>query len=203
MADDQRIESLRRRVEHDRTSIAFAQLAEELRRAGRMQEAVETCRTGLSLHPGYVSARVTLGRALIALDQLDEAQAELERVLRSAPENFAAIRGLADLYRRRGNVPEALTRYRAALSLAPKDPELQQLVATLSHDIEPDGSAEGRLTAAADVYGRQPEPVRSAPPAPPPSPPVRLDAEGDRAEKTIAALEQFLCAIRSAQRLSE
>ena len=134
MSDSPRIDDLRRRVERDPTSIAFAQLAEELRRAGHMQEAVETCRTGLSTHPGYVSARVTLARALTALDQLDEAQAELERVLRSAPENLTAVRGLADIARRRGNTREALMRYRAALSLAPNDPELQQIVARLSGD---------------------------------------------------------------------
>src|SRR5438093_833656 len=187
MADDQRIVDLRRRVERDPTSIAFAQLAEELRRAGQMQEAVETCRTGLSTHPGYVSARVTLARALTALDQLDEAQAELERVLRSAPENLTAVRSLADIARRRGNTREALMRYRAALSLAPNDPELQQIVARLS----------------GDVSSQHPEPVRSSPLAPQPSPPLRLDAERDRAGKTIVALEQFLGAIRSTRKVSE
>ena len=73
MADHQRIEDLRRRVQKDPASIAFAQLAEECRRAGRYEEAVEVCRAGLAVHPGYLSARVTLGRALIELDQPDEA----------------------------------------------------------------------------------------------------------------------------------
>jgi len=208
VSDSPRIDDLRRRVERDPTSIAFAQLAEELRRAGQMQEAVETCRTGLSTHPGYVSARVTLARALTALDQLDEAQAELERVLRSATENLAAVRGLADIARRRGNTREALMRYRAALSLAPNDPELQQIVARLS----------------GDVSSQHPEPVRSSPLAPQPSPPLAVrgespasprmelefhhgllssSAEHDRAERTVAALEKFLGAIRSTRRVSE
>ena len=86
MADSQRIEDLRRRVQKDPTSIAFAQLAEECRRAGRHQEAVDVCRAGLQLHPGYLSARVTLGRALIELNDLDTALAELDHVLKSAPE---------------------------------------------------------------------------------------------------------------------
>ena len=67
MADNPRIEDLRRRVQKDPASIAFAQLAEELRRAGELEESVETCRAGLSLHPTYLSARVTLGRALVEL----------------------------------------------------------------------------------------------------------------------------------------
>jgi hypothetical protein len=41
----------------DPASIAFAQLAEECRRAGHNQEAVDVCRAGLELHPGYLSAQ--------------------------------------------------------------------------------------------------------------------------------------------------
>ena len=82
MADNPRIEELRRRVEKDPASIAFAQLAEEYRRAGSFEEAVATCRGGLATHPSYLSARVTLGRALFELNNLDEAQTELEHVLR-------------------------------------------------------------------------------------------------------------------------
>src|SRR6266545_3928591 len=108
MADSPRIEDLRRRVQKDPASIAFAQLAEECRRAGQFQEAVEACQAGLAIHPGYLSARVTLGRSLIELDQLDEAQLELQLVLSTAPENLAAIRGLAEIYHRRGSLHEAL-----------------------------------------------------------------------------------------------
>ena len=93
MPDNPRIEDLRRRVQRDPASIAFAQLAEECRRAEQYQEAVDICRAGLKIHPGYLSARVTLGRALIELDQLDTAHIELTRVLQSAAENLAARSG--------------------------------------------------------------------------------------------------------------
>src|SRR5439155_22482254 len=98
MSQNPRIEDLRRRIEKDPASIAFAQLAEEYRRAGQLAEAVEACRAGLAIHPGYPSARVTLGRALLELQQLDEAKAEFEQVLKSATENLAAIRGLAEIF---------------------------------------------------------------------------------------------------------
>jgi tetratricopeptide (TPR) repeat protein len=103
-----RIEALRRRVEADPTSIAFAALAEEYRRLGRYQDAVDVCRRGLERHPAYLSARVTLGRSLIELDQLDAGARELEQVLASAPENLAAIRALAEVHRRRGELPESI-----------------------------------------------------------------------------------------------
>ena len=87
MADHSpRIDDLRRRVLRDPASIAFAQLAEEYRRAGALEEAVEVCRAGLARHAGYLSARVTLGRALLELGQLDAALEELNAVLAGAPE---------------------------------------------------------------------------------------------------------------------
>src|SRR6476661_3924511 len=106
MAENPRIEELRRRVQMDPASIAFAALAEEYRRQGRHEEAIQTCRGGLQRHPSYLSARVTLGRALIEVGDYDGAREELETVLRSAPENLAAIRGLAQIHERMGHSAE-------------------------------------------------------------------------------------------------
>ncbi len=107
MSENPRIEELRRRVQADPTSIAFAALAEEYRRAGRFEEAVDVCRTGLTRHPAYLSARVTLGRALIELNQLDEAKMELDQVLSIAPENLAAIRALVEIDEKMGMAAES------------------------------------------------------------------------------------------------
>ncbi len=103
MADSPRIEELKRRVQSDPSSIAFAALAEEYRRGGRFDEAIETCTIGLVRHPSYLSAHVTLGRALIEVGRLQEARTELEYVLKLAPENLAAIRGLAEIHHRIGD----------------------------------------------------------------------------------------------------
>ena len=102
MSDNPRIEALRRRVEKDPASVAFAQLAEEYRRSGDHQQAIRICREGLGRHPGYLSAQVTLGRALIELGQFDEARNELEAVLSVAPDNLAAIRALAEIHQQVG-----------------------------------------------------------------------------------------------------
>lgn len=108
MADSPRIEDLRRRIREDPASLAFAPLAEELRRLGRVQEAVRVCRAGLAVHPEYLSARATLGRALFNLGQFDEALVELRAVLAEAPEHLGALRGVAEIERRlaeRATVP--------------------------------------------------------------------------------------------------
>ena len=182
MADSQRIEDLRRRVHKDPASIAFAQLAEECRRAGRHQESVDVCRAGLALHPAYLSARVTLGRALIELNELEPALIELSTVLKSAPENLAAIRGVAEIHHRRGELAAALAQYRAALALARNDPDLQQTVAELARQIEPlppPASADGLSFAQ-----MQAEFLKLAPP-----PSVASRAKDTEGEPPSAAID--------------
>jgi tetratricopeptide (TPR) repeat protein len=183
MADGQRIEDLRRRVQKDPASIAFAQLAEECRRAGHYQESVDVCRAGLTLHPGYLSARVTLGRALIELNDLDVALAELEHVLKSAPENLAAIRGLAEIHHRQGSLSEALSQYRAALALARNDPDLQRTVEDLARQVEPippPASADGlSFEQMQDEFLQN---LSAPPPPPPPSPEPPAPAVASEAE---------------------
>ena len=120
MADNPRIEELRRRVDADPASIAFAALAEEYRRSGAYQDAIETCRTGLQRHPSYVSARVTLGRALIEVGDYDAARVELESVLKTAPENLAAIRAMAEIHDRPG--PAEASAAATAARPAPAEP---------------------------------------------------------------------------------
>jgi tetratricopeptide (TPR) repeat protein len=105
VADNPRLEQLRRRIRNDPASIAFAQLAEEHRRLGEFDEAVRISRAGLAQHPAYLSARVTLGCSLMELGRLDEAQAEFEHVLRGAPDNLVVLRSIAELRHRREAVP--------------------------------------------------------------------------------------------------
>jgi tetratricopeptide (TPR) repeat protein len=113
-----RLEELQRRVQRDPASISFAALAEEYRRIGLFQQAVDVCRSGLLRHPAYLSARVTLGRALLELGDFDAATSELERVLQAAPENLAAIRALAELHRRRSELPDQDQELLNALAVA-------------------------------------------------------------------------------------
>jgi tetratricopeptide (TPR) repeat protein len=117
--------------------MSFAQLAEELRRDGATDEAVAVCRAGLAHHPNYLTARVTLGRALVELDRLDEAFTELTTVLDAAPGNLPAIRALAEIYQRRGLMSEALVHYRRALQLAQHDGDLEHTVGQIQQQVEP------------------------------------------------------------------
>src|SRR5207244_9725675 len=89
--------------------------------------------------------------ALLQLGQLDEAQRELEFVLQYATQNLAAIRALAELHHRRGAIPDAIAQYKAALLLAPNDPELERTIAELSDSLTRSADARDNVRALALV----------------------------------------------------
>jgi tetratricopeptide (TPR) repeat protein len=196
MSESPRIEELRRRVQGDPASIAFAALAEEFRRAGRFKEAVETSRAGLRHHPTYVSARVTLGRSLVELQEFEQAERELAFVLRSAPDNLAARRALGELCWQRLRFADALSHFKAAQVLAPRDAELPGIISSLERELESERGAaaataatstveaeasDAALAVAAAVVAAEPEPAG-----------VGKPVSGAAA---IAALEKFYRAI--------
>jgi tetratricopeptide (TPR) repeat protein len=169
VADSARIQELRRRVQQDPATLAFAPLAEELRRAGQTAEAIKVCQAGLSLHPEYLSARATLGRALLEAGDLDSAFLELMTVLGSAPENLTALRGVAEIHERRGELDDALVKYRLALTLSGRDPELQRVVQDLERQ---------RFEAAVNAPSSDVDPVGH-----------------ERERETVRQLERFLAAV--------
>jgi Flp pilus assembly protein TadD len=182
VADTQRLEELRRRVHKDPASLVFAQLAEEYRRAGQYDDAIRTCCDGLTHHPSYLSARVTLGRALLAVGDIDAAEHELRAVLETAPQNLAALRSLADIHQQRGHTADALAEYRAAQALAPGDADLARAI----------------VAAEAAVAADSPEPAVSAQHAPPAPGALNPDPPPNTGPTTspIAALENWLAAIQ-------
>lgn len=172
MSESPRIEELRRRVQSDPTSIAFAALAEEYRRAGRYDEAIDVCRSGLTRHPAYISARVTLGRALLEIDKLDEAAAELEQVLKIAPENLTATRTLSEISERRGAAPASAA-------------------------VRPSGLEQG--TTAAAPASPQPPPPRVPIPLSTGPRPAATPATPQAPAGMVERLQHFLTGIRAAK----
>ncbi len=145
-----RIEEFEKRLQADPNSRMFVQLAEEYRKEGLLENAVEICEEGLKKHPQYPSARVALGRALLESESFDRAAEEFETVLAQVPDNILANKFLGETYHRMGRLDEALQKYQIAQTLAPEDTEL-----------------EGKIQAARDESaGGAPAPL--APETPPP-----------------------------------
>jgi Flp pilus assembly protein TadD len=143
VAGNPRIDELRKKLDKEPGSRLFAQLAEELRKDGDLEDAIRVAREGLQKHSSYPSARMTLGRALYDTGDWAAARAEFELVLKGAPDNILASRLLAESLESLGDVPAAIERYKKTLALAPGD---KQVLSRL--DALEGGGAAGSTAAA-------------------------------------------------------
>jgi tetratricopeptide (TPR) repeat protein len=156
VAENPRIDELRKRLEKEPQSRLFAQLAEELRKDGDFSEAIRISREGLQKHPSYPSARMTLGRALLDTGDLAGARVEFEAVLKAAPDNILASRFLGECLEGLGDLTAAVARYRTTLQMAPGDKQiqgrLQDVEARLQGGAARVGPAPVAVMAADEVF---------------------------------------------------
>jgi tetratricopeptide (TPR) repeat protein len=175
VADNPRIDDLRRRLDKDPAARLFAQLAEELRKEGELAEAIRVARAGLAHHPSYPSARMTLGRALLDTGDLRAARVEFETVLRGAPDNILASRFLGECLEGLGDLGSALLQYRATLRLAPGDRNVEGMIRTLEERLSTPWAR--RAPASSPTPAATPvEPSRTPQPAATPADPADLGA---------------------------
>jgi tetratricopeptide (TPR) repeat protein len=125
MENMENIEKLKERVSKDPTSKLFVPLAEEYRKAGMYDEAIEVLKTGIEHQPGYMSARAALGKIYLEKDMKLEAEEEFSKVVKAIPDNLFAHRKLADIYKEMGQREKAAEQYRTVLALNPLDEEAQ------------------------------------------------------------------------------
>src|SRR5881296_1709416 len=156
------IESLKDRIARDPLSRAFLQLAEEYRKEGRYQEAIDVCLEGLQRHPAYHTARISLGRTYMEGGDLENARRAFVEVLELQPENHLAAKLLAEIQKKMGDVNGAAATYRGILSYYPNDRE----VATLLQEMQSHGPVSPQ---AAPPAALSPLMERSAAPGAPPS----------------------------------
>jgi hypothetical protein len=145
VAGNPRIDELRKKLDKEPGSRLFAQLAEELRKDGDLEDAIGVAREGLQKHPNYPSARMTLGRALFDTGDWPAARAEFELVLKGAPDNILASRLLAESLENLGDASGAVAQYKKTLALAPGD---KQVLAHLDA-LEKGGASTGPAGAGA------------------------------------------------------
>jgi tetratricopeptide (TPR) repeat protein len=115
------IERLKEKISKDPNSKLFVPLAEEYKKAGMLDEAIEVLTGGLENQPGYLSARVSLGKIFIDRGMLLEAQTEFEKVILAIPDNLYAHKKLAEIYGELGDKDKALKELRTVLKLNPLD----------------------------------------------------------------------------------
>jgi tetratricopeptide (TPR) repeat protein len=174
------IEKLREKVEKDPNSKLFVPLAEEYRKEGMLDEAVDVLLKGIESQPGYMSARVSLGKIYLEKGMPGEARAEFENVVRSIPDNLYAQKKLAEIYRDMGEKDLAIQSYRAVLKLNAMDEEALDILKTLE-------SSGEEAPSSAGMPGATPETVEA-----PGSVEAFPHAEGAEAPVDIQAPEELL-----------
>lgn len=126
------IEKLERLVRENPKGRQFAILADAYRKDGQYQRALDVLGPGLDHHPDYVSARVVLGRVLMAMGESAKAKEAFTRVVALDPESVIALKALADLAEEQGDGGEALQRASQLLTVDPGNEEAQKQVERLS-----------------------------------------------------------------------
>lgn len=115
------IEKLKEKVEKDLNSKLFVPLAEEYRKEGMLEEAISVLLGGLEKQPGYMSARVSLGKIYLEKGMMDDARAQFESVINAIPDNLFAHKKLAEIYRDTGERDLAIKTFKTIIKLNPAD----------------------------------------------------------------------------------
>jgi tetratricopeptide (TPR) repeat protein len=102
----------------------FARLANELRKSGDYDRAIEICRGQIPQQPGYISGHIVLGQSLYDCGRLEEARQTFETALNLDPENLIALRHLGDIARQHGENDVARGWYRRLLEVDPQNDEV-------------------------------------------------------------------------------
>lgn len=118
------IDSFEQQLRKDPSSRVFIRLAEEYRKGGEFEKAIEVCKEGIKHHPNYPPGRVCLGRCRMALGQLGPARDDFREVLKITPDNPKALKGLASICYEMGDLEEAQTHYEMLAILDPSDVEV-------------------------------------------------------------------------------
>jgi tetratricopeptide (TPR) repeat protein len=139
------IEKLKERVDKDPNSKLFVPLAEEYRKEGLVEEAIKVLQEGLERQPGYMSARVALGKIYLEKSMTQEAQVEFENVIKAIPDNLYAHKKLADIYRDTGKRNLAIKSYRTVLKLYSMDEDAINNLHELEDSIPQEELGQGAM----------------------------------------------------------
>jgi len=123
MANSALIEDLRKQFAENPRRV-FARLANEYRKSGDLDVAIEICRAHVPLQPTYISGYIVLGQALFERGQPDEARSTFETALSLDPENLIALRQLGDIARASGDLDAARGWYHKLLEVDPQNDDI-------------------------------------------------------------------------------
>src|SRR2546427_1878275 len=165
------IKTLSSQLAQDPDSLLFLRLGDLLRQRGQLDAAHRVALNGLERHPHLADAHDLYARILADKRDYERAFDEWDMARRIAPGHMGALKGLAFLYFKVGDVAEAVAHLEEAERVAPDDFTIQQALAMVRG--QPMGSAAARPAghaAALRPDAPPPPPVPEEPMAPPAGP---------------------------------
>jgi tetratricopeptide (TPR) repeat protein len=133
VSDD--IRSLTARLADEPSSLAFLELGEALRRRGQLDSAYKVARGGLTRYPGLAEAHDLVARILGDQGDLAGAFDAWVEALRLDPMRTSALKGIAFLYFRAGNVEDARQHLQRAAEIDPDDSSIPQALARMPSSV--------------------------------------------------------------------
>jgi len=152
MADD--IRALSAQLAQDPQSLVFLRLGEALRRKGQLDQALRVAMNGLERHPHLADAHDLYARVLTDKHDYERAFDEWDMAVRIAPNHTGALKGLAFLYFKVGDLAQAEAHLETARKVEPDDPSIDQAIAMMRSGVPPhapEASAAPSPPAAAAV----------------------------------------------------
>lgn len=151
------LEEYQRLLVRDPDSLRFAEYADLLRRAGRLDDARTICEDGLTRHPAYSTGHVVMGEVLSDAKRPEDAENEWQEALRLDPGHPRAHFRLGELYLSRGEQEEAVREIEMALLYSPDFPEARAKLVELKgfEELAPTPSLDPR-TRGGRIPGQRP-----------------------------------------------
>ena len=175
MSTSARLEELQKRFDENPRRF-FAPLANEYRKSGDLDRAIELCQTHLIDQPANMNGHVVYGQALFEAGRYDESRVTFETALELDPENLIALRHLGDIARSHADTNGARHWYTRVLDADPRNEEIIGFLTEL--DTTDANTAEAAAAAAAQSPTQVMTPPRSSTPVAPlmPTPVIPMDA---------------------------
>jgi len=139
MADD--IRALSAQLAQDPQSLVFLRLGEALRHKGQLDAALRVAMNGLERHPHLADAHDLYARILTDKHDYERAFDEWDMAVRIAPNHTGALKGLAFLYFKVGDLAQAEAHLESARKVEPDDPSIDQAIAMMHSGVAPPSPA--------------------------------------------------------------
>jgi predicted regulator of Ras-like GTPase activity (Roadblock/LC7/MglB family) len=160
MSDD--VKALSTELARDPQSLVFLRLGEVLRQKRQFDAAARIALHGLERHPHLADAHDLYARILADRHNYEQAFDEWDMTLRIAPQHTGALKGLAFLYFKVGDLAQAEAHLQTASHIAPDDPSIAQAFAMIRGEpgVAPAGpEREGEVEPVSEGEGTA-EPAR-------------------------------------------